>query len=325
MPPYPEFMTRSFTLGIALWPQQTSWRLMMEAAELVDVLGFEHLWTVDHWLAPHGAPDQPIFDGWSVLSAWAARTRRVRLGLFVAANTFRPPTHTAKLTTTLDHISDGRAIIGLGAGWFAREHAAYGIDFGSSPGERIGWLDEAAGMVRRLLDGESVSATSAEGRYEASDLRLLPRPVQAHVPMAIGGSGEKKTLRVVAKHADMWNTFGSLEFIERKIGILHAHCAAVGRDPADIELTLGTTAVIRDSVAEARAVHDELLVANHITAENNIINDDAQWFGPVEDIVERIRGYQALGITSVIVEMPAPYDTETIRKLATEVLPRVNG
>ena len=314
-------MTRPFTIGIAAWPQQVSWTQMMEVGELVDELGFEHLWTVDHWLAPHGEPDQPVFDGWSVLSGWATRTKRTRLSLFVGANTFRSPGHVAKLATTLDHQSDGRAMLALGAGWFEREHAAYGVDFGKSPGERIGWLDESLGIIRKLLDGESVTVT--EGRYRVGDLRLLPLPLQEHMPIVIGGAGEKKTLRVVAAYADLWNTFGSPETLEHKIGVLADHCTTVGRDLADIELTVGAMVVIRDSLAQSAHAHQDRLDANHITPDNTIINPEATWFGNVDQIVTHIQRYRRLGVTSLIVEMPAPYDVETIRLLASEVLPRV--
>jgi alkanesulfonate monooxygenase SsuD/methylene tetrahydromethanopterin reductase-like flavin-dependent oxidoreductase (luciferase family) len=312
-------MTRPFEIGVAPWSQQASWAEIMASAELVDELGFDHLWTVDHWLAPHGDPDQPVFDGWMVLAGWATRTSRARLCLFVGANTFRPPGHTAKLVSTLDHMSDGRAMLGLGAGWFTREHEAYGIDFGASPGQRITWLDESADICRRLLDGERV--TVDEGRYRIDDLELLPPPLQEHVPMVIGGGGEKKTLRVVAKHADIWNTFGSLETVERKVRILGEHCEAVGRDPAAIQLTVGAQVIIRDSAAKARAIHEAQLAHNLITPENTIIDPVSTWTGTVDDIVDRIGAYRALGISGLIVEMPAPFDDETLHRLAEDVRP----
>ena len=314
-------MAHSFEIGIALWSQQASWQEVMDGAERVDELGFDHLWSVDHWLAPHGEPDQPIFDGWMTLAGWATRTSRTRLCMFVAANTFRSPGHTAKLVSTLDHMSNGRAMLGLGAAWFAREHEAYGVDFGASPGERIRWLDDSADICRRLLDGERVTVT--EGRYRIDDLELLPPPVQAHLPMVIGGSGEKKTLRVVARHADVWNAFGSPETIEHKIAILGEHCEAVGRDLSDIRLTLGVQVIIRDSVADARAVHEAQLAKNLITPENTIIDPVSTWLGTVDDIVDRIRTYRALGISGLIVEMPAPFDHETLRRLAEEVRPQL--
>jgi alkanesulfonate monooxygenase SsuD/methylene tetrahydromethanopterin reductase-like flavin-dependent oxidoreductase (luciferase family) len=311
----------TFRLGICLWTQQAAWPELLRAAEVVDDLGFDHLWTVDHILAPQGEPDQPILESWSVLSAWAARTRRVGLGLFVGANTFHHPAITARLATTLDHISGGRAIVGLGAGWFEREHAAYGLEFGASPGERIGWLDEAAGIVRRLLDGERV--TSAGGRYRTEDLRLLPDPVADRVPIMIGGSGERRTLGVVARHADMWNGFGTPETIAHKIAVLRQHCEAVGRDPLEIELTVGTNMVIRRDRASAEAVYAQQLAANHATPETNVTGPAQRWLGTVDEIVARIRAYMEVGAQGLIVEMPVPFDLSTIRALAQDVRPQL--
>ena len=311
----------SFGFGICLWTQAVSWDEALRAAQLVDELGFDHLWTVDHLLAPTGDPDQPILEAWSVLSAWAARTRQVRLGLFVGANTFRSPTYTAKLATTLDHISGGRAIVGLGAGWHEREHRAYGVEFGASPGERIGWLDESAGIVRRLLDREVVSVDT--GRYRADRLRLLPTPIQEHVPLMIGGSGPKRTLRAVARHADMWNAFGWPKDIARSIGILGQHCRDAGRSIDAIELTVGANVIIRDRPAAAERVWAEQMVANQVTPETNVTSPEKSWLGTSDDIVERIVSYAEVGIRALVVEMAAPYDLETIRILASEVRPRV--
>jgi len=141
--------------------------------------------------------------------------------------------------------------------------------------------------------------------------------------MVIGGGGEKKTLRVVAKHADIWNTFGSLETVERKVRILGEHCEAVGRDPAAIQLTVGAQVIVRDSAAEARAIHEAQLAHNLVTPENTIIDPVSTWTGTVNDIVDRIGAYRALGISGLIVEMPAPFDDETLRRLAEDVRPRL--
>ena len=310
----------TFRMGICLWTQQASWPDLLEAAKLVDDLGFDHLWTVDHLTAPQGEPDQPILEAWSVLMAWAARTSHVGLGLFVGANTFHPPAVTAKLATTLDHISGGRAILGIGAGWFEREHAAYGLEFGATPGERIGWLDEAADIIRRLLDQERVTST---GRYPIDDLRLLPDPIQKRLPMMIGGGGEKRTLRVVARHADMWNAMGTPETIERKIGILGEHCREVGRDLSDITLTVGANAVIRRDLATAEAVYADQLRINQANDVTNVTNPYQRWLGTVDDIVARIRAYIDIGVQGLVVEMPAPLDLETIRTLARDVRPQL--
>jgi len=242
--------------------------------------------------------------------------------LFVGANTFRPAAQTAKLATTLDHISKGRAIVGLGAGWHEREHRAYGIEFGSGPGERIGWLDESAAMVRQLLDGEAV--TVQDGRYRADQLRVLPRPVQPHLPIMIGGSGPKRTLRAVARYADMWNAFGWPDEIARSIATLSQHCEAVGRDIGDIELTVGANVIIREQRAAAEHVWAEQMSVNQITPETSVTGPQQLWLGSVDELVERIAQYVAVGMQALVVEMAAPYDEETLRVLANEVRPRVD-
>ena len=138
--------------GILLWSQAAAWSEMVDAAQRVDRLGYDHLWTWDHLYAIFGDPYQDFFEGWSVLAGWAPQTERTRLGLLVGANTFRNPGLVAKTATTLDHISGGRAILGIGGAWFELEHDAHGIDFGSGFGQRLDWLDESVGAMRTLLD-----------------------------------------------------------------------------------------------------------------------------------------------------------------------------
>ena len=243
------------SLGINLWSQASDWSEFLAAGQAADRLGYDHLWTWDHLLPIFGELDQPIHEGYTALAALAMATERTRLGLFVGANTFRNPGLAVKSLVTIDHISGGRALFGLGGAWFEAEHAAFGIDFGSGFGQRLDWLGEAVPAARALLDGETVTSPPG-GRYAFRDLRILPRPVQAHLPIVIGGSGEKKTLRTVARWADMWNAFGSPETLVAKDAILRAHCAEVGRDEAEIERTVGCKVTIRGSAAEAQRVVD---------------------------------------------------------------------
>src|SRR4051794_16684856 len=235
-----------FKLGVLLWSQGTDWPGFERAAQKVDEQGYEHLWTWDHLHAIFGEPQQPIFEGWMSLAAWAKVTSRVRLGLLVGANTFRNPGLVAKLATTLDHISDGRAIMGLGGAWFEYEHERHGIDFGRSAGQRLDWMDEAVAAIRTLLDGGEVTS-EAGGRYQFDALRQEPLPIQKHLPLMIGGSGEKKTLRSIAKYADMWNGMGTVETLQRKVDVLMQHCSDVNRDPNAIIKTTAFKPVIRDS------------------------------------------------------------------------------
>jgi len=160
-------------LGANLWSQASDWPGFLSAAQQAEALGFDSFWTWDHLLAIFGDPHQDFFEGYSLLAAWARETRRVRLGLLVGANTFRNPGIVAKTITTIDHISDGRAIAGLGGAWMEEEHTAHGIDFGSGFGQRLDWMDEALGAVRKLLDGETVTSEPG-GHYAFKELRHLP-------------------------------------------------------------------------------------------------------------------------------------------------------
>ncbi len=306
-------------LGILPWGQSTSWPEMLATAQRVDELGYDHLWAWDHLYAIFGDPYQPIFEGWSTLAGWATATHRTRLGLLVGANTFRNPGLVAKSAATLDHISAGRAILGIGGAWMEPEHAAHGIDFGSGFGERLDWLDESVAAIVPLLAGQSVTSAPG-GRYHFDDLRHQPLPIQAHLPIMIGGSGEKKTLRTVARYADMWNAMGTPEFIAHKVEVLQGHCEAVGRDISAIEFTLGVKLTIRDTQAEAERVMHAHLEHNR-TPWADVEDDDTFWNGSPAQIADRLRPYLELGFRTVISEQPAPHDVETLERFIGEVKP----
>lgn len=307
---------RPISLGIVLWNEQSTWAEFERGAIRAEELGYDHVWTWDHVYGIVGEPEQPTWEGYSALAALAKVTKRVRLGLFVGAITFRSPFIVAKALTTLDHVSEGRAIAGLGAAWFELEHRAAGIDFGRSVGERLDWLDEASGALRTLFDGGRVTSQPG-GRYAFEDLVLLPRPVQHHLPILIGGGGLTKTLRIVAQHADMWNTGGELEDLTVKRDALFRHCEAIGRDPGEIELTVGLQPVLRSTEEEALAAWRELARRNRMPL------DDAgdMWPTTPERLVERLRARVALGFRTFMAELPAPYDDETMERLIAEVGP----
>lgn len=308
-------------LGILPWSQAASWPELMDVAQRVDRLGYEHLWAWDHLYAIFGDPYQPFFEGWGLLNAWAVATQRVRLGLLVGAVTFRNPGLVAKQATTLDHISNGRAILGMGGAWFDLEHEQHGIDFGSGYGQRLDWLDEALLACRRLFDGETVTSPPG-GAYHFQELRHDPRPIQAHLPIMIGGSGEKKTLRTIARVGDMWNGMGTLETMAHKVEVLKRHCDDVGRDIADIDMTLGVKLTIRDSEAEAEKVWRAAMAHNR-TPMSDVEDDVTFWNGNSEQLAERLAPYVKLGFRTVISEQPAPYDVETLDRFMREVKPMV--
>ncbi|HXG26970.1 MAG TPA: LLM class flavin-dependent oxidoreductase [Candidatus Binatia bacterium] len=308
-------------LGINLWSQASDWPTFLAAARRVEDLGYDHLWTWDHLYAIFGDPYQDIHEGYTALAALAQATSRIRLGLLVGANTFRNPGLVAKAVTTIDHISNGRAILGIGGAWFGFEHTAFGIDFGSGFGQRLDWLDEATAAIRTVIDGGEVTSPPG-GRYRFDRLRIHPLPVQARVPIMIGGGGEKKTLRIVAKYADMWNVFGTPETVARKDEILRRHCAEVGRDTNEIERTIGCKPTIRPTEAEARRVYLDLLERNR-TPVAEMEGDESVWVGTPEQIAETIIGFRKVGFDTFIGELPAPYDAQTIELLMQVVKPMV--
>jgi alkanesulfonate monooxygenase SsuD/methylene tetrahydromethanopterin reductase-like flavin-dependent oxidoreductase (luciferase family) len=309
------------TFGILLWSQAASWNEMLDAAKRVDRLGYAHLWTWDHIYAIFGDPYQDIFEGYSLLSSWARDTERTRLALLVGANTFRNPGVVAKMVTTIDHASGGRAILGIGGAWMEPEHRAHGIEFGSGFGQRLDWLDEAVAAMRKLLDGDEATSPP-DGHYAFDALVHHPHPVQRHLPIMIGGAGEKKTLRTVARSADMWNAMGPLDVMKHKVEVLHRHCEEVGRDPAQIEFTLGIKATIRDTEAEADRVWKAAMEHNR-TPMSAVENDSTFWNGTADQLAEKLAPYVDLGFRTVISEQPAPYDAETFERLIGEVGPKV--
>jgi alkanesulfonate monooxygenase SsuD/methylene tetrahydromethanopterin reductase-like flavin-dependent oxidoreductase (luciferase family) len=309
---------RSMRFGLQLWPQATGWPEFRDAARAADDAGWDSIWTWDHLLAIFGPWEQPILEGWSVLAALGPVTTRVRLGLMVGANTFRNPGLTAKLATTLDHVSDGRAVLGIGGAWFDREHEAFGIDFGVSPGERLDWLDESVMLMRRLLDGERFDHSGP--RYTFRDAICEPRPIQARLPILIGGSGRRKTLRTVAERADAWNTSGTIEEVRDALDALTRHAEDVGRDLATLEKTISFPIVLRDTTAAAQARMDELMAHNGVAD----MGDVPHLLGTPDQVADAIRPYRDMGFETVIVRMAAPYDRETIERIG-EVAARLGG
>jgi len=308
-------VTAPLRFGAAFWINRTDWPSLRDACLAVERAGWDSLWVDDHLLADEGDPADAKLEGWATLSALAVLTERIRLGLLVGANTFRNPGLTAKLATTVDHLSDGRLVLGLGGGWFEREHDAFGIDFGSGFGERLDRLDEAVGLIRRLLDGERVTH---EGRfYRMHDAICEPRPVQARLPILIGGSGPTKTLRTTARDADLWNAYGSPERVAETSEILRERCAEIGRAFETIERTVTIHAVVRDDQVLAAAAWDE---TSRIHGLADRLGSDGSEHGlsvggSPREVAAYLDGYRRIGIEEVIVVFRSPFDHETIGRI----------
>jgi F420-dependent oxidoreductase-like protein len=221
-------------MKFSVWPSpQRTWPQVLEIVERCDETGWDGAYFADHFMAddPEGRPtDGAYLECWSVLAGLAARTERIRLGSLVSGNLYRHPAVLANSAVTIDHISGGRLVLGLGAGWQVNEHAAYGIDL-PSPRERVDRLEEACAVITSLL---REPRTNVSGRYyQVTDAPCEPKPVD-RLPLLVGGAGEQRTLRVAARYADEWNAWTTPDVFEHKSGVLDGYCEELGRDPGAI-------------------------------------------------------------------------------------------
>jgi F420-dependent oxidoreductase-like protein len=302
--------------GAAFWIQRTSWADLREACLAVERAGWDSLWLDDHLLSDEGDWDDPKLEGWAALAAVASLTERVRLGLLVSSTTFRNPGLIAKLATTLDHVSSGRSVLGLGGGWFEREHDAFGIDFGAGFGDRLDRLDEATMLVRRLVDGERV--THSGEFYAMDDALCEPRPVQPRLPILIGGSGPTKTLRTTAKYADLWNGYGDPARIAATSDVLRTRCEEVGRPFESIERTVTVHAVVRDTADHAieawTPIAERHGLVNRVAADGT--GRGLTIGGSPDDVSAYLDRYRSIGVGEVIFVFRHPFDVETIERVA---------
>jgi F420-dependent oxidoreductase-like protein len=305
--------------GVQTAPQQIAWAELRETWKEVETLGFDTLWMNDHLLPSVGPSDAPNFEGWTMLGAIAALTSHVRIGVMVSSNTFRHPVVLAKMATTVDHISEGRLILGIGSGYFVQEHQVYGIPL-HTPIRRARQLEEALQVIRKLWTEDD--ASFAGTYYQLANAPFAPKPVQKpHPPIMIGGTGEKLTLPLVAKYADLWNAGGlGIEALARKIAILEEHCARIGRDANDIEKTYLTPLYLRSNPAEVERLLTQIPQVQTLSIEQMRALILA---GDVAAVQRRVQAYLDIGITHIIIALRRPgfYDREGLRLFAKEVMP----
>ncbi len=285
---------------------------VVERATAAEETGYESVWVMDHFyqLPPMGGPTQPMLDSYTLLGALAARTVRVRLGAMVTGVTYRNPAHLAKIVTTLDVISGGRAILGIGGAWYDVEHEGLGFEF-PPVGERLDRLEEALQICRAMFTEE---APSFEGRhYRIREARNVPRPVQAGgPPILVGGSGEKRTLKLVAQYADLCNIFGDPATVAHKVEILRRHCADVGRDPADVTVSRLSTLVLTANAEETAATKDFL---RQVTGEEPSGSD----VGTLDELASRMEELAAAGVDYCIFNMPTG-TSDTVREVGKALI-----
>jgi len=270
--------------GIQTPQQHTTWPEMLSLWQEVDTLGYDTAWVFDHFLPIFSDPTGACMEGWTALSALAMATRNVRLGAMVTGNTYRHPAVLAKMATTVDIISGGRLILGIGAGWFELEHQQFGMPFHTTGG-RLRRLDEALDLIKLLWTQERARFS---GRYYTlRDASFNPKPLQKpHPPILVGASGENIALGIVARHAQMWNSFGTPDVFRHKIARLEDHCERIGRDPAAIEKSVLLTGLF--ALNEAR---------------------------------RQVDAYVAAGVTHLIFSVSAATDRDFIRRFAKEIIP----
>jgi F420-dependent oxidoreductase-like protein len=274
--------------GIQIPQQNTTWSEILALWQEVDTLAYDTAWVFDHFLPIFSDTTGPCLDGWTALSALAMASKNTRIGTMVTGATYRHPAVLAKMATTVDIVSGGRLILGIGAGWFELEHQEYGIPF-RTLGTRLRRLDETLEMVKRLWSQER--SNFAGKHFKLTDASFYPKPIQQpRPPILVGATGEEVALKIVAKHADIWNSFGPPEVFRRKIARLDAHCHDLERDPG--------------------------------TIEKSVLVSSANSAGPfpITDAKRQVDEYHAAGVSHIIFSV-RPADRDWVRRFANEIIP----
>jgi F420-dependent oxidoreductase-like protein len=291
---------------------------LTEIATTAERSGFDSIWVMDHLnqIPGVGPMDAWMLEGNTALAALAARTSSAQLGLMVGGVTYRNPALLAKVTTTLDVLSGGRAVLGLGAAWFQAEHEAFGYRF-PPIAERFEHLEDALRIARAMFTEDRPTVEGTHHRVEA--ILNRPRPVRGDIPIMIGGSGERKTLRMVARYGDGSNLFGDAERIRHLVGVLERHCETLGRDPSEITRTRLGTLVIAPTHEAAAAKRDALLERGLPESRRSTL-----CVGDPGEVAEQVRAFLDAGLDGCIFNLPDVHDAETV-ELAGRTLAGVIG
>jgi F420-dependent oxidoreductase-like protein len=273
-------------MRFSFWPNPTQpYADVLSLAQHVEATGWDGIWYADHFMPNAKDTSAPWAEAWVTLSAIGAAVPRLRLGTLVTGNTYRHPAVLAKMAATLDHITQGRVVLGLGSGWQENEHRQYGIPFHTVKG-RLQRLDEACAVIKSLF---SEAKTNFDGRfYQLKDATLEPKPVQQPLPLLIGGGGEQRTLRIAAQYADEWNVWGDVARLRQKMAVLDGHCTAVGRPPKAIK----RTAIALLFMSEDADWLDQ--VRRSKPAPAAII-------GTLDEVRETVRAFADIGVDELIV------------------------
>ncbi len=297
-------------MRFSIWPNASKpWSDILDLARHAETTGWDGVWIADHFMPNGEDVSGPVLEGWTTIAALAATVQRVRIGCLVSGNTYRHPAVLAKAAATADHISGGRIVLGLGAGWQENEHTAYGIPLFETK-ERMARFGEACAVVKSLLTQER---TTFEGEhYQLTDAPLEPKSADGPVPLLIGGGGEKVTLRIAAQHADEWNVWGTPDVLAHKGAVLDRHCADVGRDPDTIERSAQALLFLSDDESWLASQRDKGIPM-------------ATMIGTPAQLVDILFEYQEAGVDELIIPDftlgPPQRAKETYDRFLTEVAP----
>ena len=301
--------------GLASGQQLYDWKQLAHLWEVADQLGYDSLWTSDHLYAILVNPSEPTFEGWTTLAALSQRTRRARIGAMVNCNGFRNPCLTAKMAATLDHASGGRFVLGLGAGWFELEHRSFGFDF-KPVSQRLSALDEACRIIKAML-GEG-TATFHGKYYDVTDAMCHPKPIQVpRPPLMIAGKGEKVLLKIVAEHADMWNTQGSPVHMSHFIEVMRRHGDQLGRNIDEIEKTVAIPLCYRPH--QQREQRDFAMAAMGGRTTPELARNQMLIGGP-QECLDTIERYRKVGVTHFTLVSTGTFELDEVRRFADEVI-----
>jgi len=286
-----------------------AYEAMTNVAKEADETGYEAVWIVDHFHTVPLPSQEVTFECWMSLAALARDTKRIRIGQIVTCNSYRNPALLAKMASTLDVLSHGRLNFGIGAGWYEHEYKAYGYPYPDAP-ERLRQLREALQVIRAMWEQEE--ATFEGKYYQVRGAINQPKGVQKpHIPILIGGGGEKVTLKLVAQYGDACNVSGDFKTVEHKLGVLRQHCETLGRDYKSIECTSGAFCSIADTDEEALAAVPEALRKDL---------RDSSLVGSPATIRERIARFEALGVHHIIMDLPSATDLTPLHRFAQEFI-----
>lgn len=297
-------------MRFSFWPiARQSWEDVLTLARHVERTGWDGIWYADHFMPNTPEASDPCHEVWTTVAGLAVSVPRLRIGPLVAGNTYRHPAVVANMAATIDHMSGGRLVLGLGAGWQENEHRAYGLEY-YTVGERLRRLEEACQVIKALFNEPRANF---QGRYyRLEDAPMEPKPVQKPLPLMIGGGGEKVTLRITARYADEWNVWGDVDRLRQKMTVLDGHCESVGRDPSAIQRSAAVLVYLSDDTSVVKRIREEP------QARPSIAGNSAE----LADIVTE---YARAGVDELIVPdfhmEPGTAKTEFLDRFIEEVAP----